>query len=60
MAKKSAKRTARPVEKAVLSFRVPAELRGALSAAALTDDRTVSSYVTRLLAQRMREAGYLK
>jgi hypothetical protein len=60
MAKKSARRPAKSIEKAVLSFRLAAPIREALNEAAAADDRTASAYVTRLLSQHLRELGYLK
>jgi hypothetical protein len=60
MASKTAKRATKPVEKTALSFRLPTQIRDALDKAAAADDRTVSAYVTRLLTQHLREAGYLK
>jgi hypothetical protein len=60
VAKKLAKRPARPAKDAALSFRLPAPIRDALDHAAAADDRTVSAYVTRLLDRHLREAGFLK
>lgn len=59
MAKKLA-RPGKPVDKLALSFRLPAPIRKALDEAAAADDRNVTSYVTRILSQHLREAGYLK
>ena len=60
MTKKSVKRPARTAKDAAFSFRLPAQIRDALDRAAAADDRTVGAYVTRLLDNHLREAGFLK
>jgi hypothetical protein len=60
VAKRSLRRPAKPVKDAGLSFRISATLRDALAKAAEAEDRSVSSYVTRLLDRHLREAGFFK
>jgi uncharacterized protein (DUF1778 family) len=43
-----------------LSFRVLPELKGAIDNAAAADDRTVSSFVQKVLKDHLIENGFLK
>jgi uncharacterized protein (DUF1778 family) len=43
-----------------LSFRVTPQLKQALDKAAASDDRSVSSYVQRLLIKHLTSEGFLK
>jgi hypothetical protein len=42
-----------------LSLRIPAEIREALERAAKEDRRTVSSYIEKVLADRLETDGFL-
>lgn len=44
---------------AALGFRIPEEMKAALEAAAKTDDRSVSSLVTIILRDWLKERGLL-
>lgn len=44
---------------AALGFRIPDEMKAALETAAKDDDRSVSSLVTIILREWLREKGYL-
>lgn len=43
-----------------ISVRVPDAVKAAVEKAAAEDDRSLASYVERLLTQHLREKGYLK
>lgn len=43
-----------------LGFRIDADVKMALDAAAKADMRSVSSYVEKLLVEHLREKGYLR
>lgn len=43
---------------AVLSFRIPSELKAALEQAAAADERSVSALVTRILREWAEQRGY--
>lgn len=45
---------------AALGFRIPDDMKAALEAAAKEDDRSVSSLVTIVLREWLRNKGYLK
>lgn len=45
---------------AAISIRVTDELKAALEAAAHDDERSMASYAQRVLAEHLREKGYLK
>lgn len=46
-------------KQAALSFRIPDEIKEALDRAAAADDRSVSSLVTIILRDWLREQGHL-
>lgn len=46
-------------KQAALSFRIPDEMKEALDRAAAADDRSVSSLVTIILRDWLREKGHL-
>lgn len=43
-----------------ISVRVPDDVKAAAEKAAADDDRSLASYVERLLTHHLREKGYLK
>ena len=47
------------VKTAALGFRIPDEMKAALEKAATDDDRSVSSLVTIVLRDWLRDKGYL-
>jgi predicted transcriptional regulator len=47
-------------KQAALSFRIPDEMKEALDRAAAADDRSVSSLVTIILRDWLKEKGFVK
>jgi hypothetical protein len=47
------------MKEVALSFRIPGRLKNALEKAAKDDDRSVSSYVERILTDHLRRRGFL-